>query len=333
MNFKDREKLKRLTHTFDLNYRLTNLYATYLERFPEIISEDIVKALTRDSDIDEKCALTYLVSEIFGLDDARGGDDRRLIRDYISKSVTILNAKKYTENPYYKNIRIENLKDGEWEFKWESYAPYRAVIAGDMTLCEDFSEYAPLGFFKEEFKFPAVLEGGNEWMTLTPVDLDTSEYAIERARGKVLTFGLGLGYYAYMASRKREVTSVTVIEKSERLIEFFKKHLLPQFPDREKITIINDDAFVYAEKKMPKENYDIAFVDTWRDVSDGAPMYKRMKPNESLSPNTEFIYWIEGFLKSRLRALSFEELLKKCENGAPDAPESYEEFLERLDRI
>lgn len=333
MNFKDSEKLARLRHTIELNYRLTNLYALYLERCPEAITADMIKTLTSDGYISEKEALVALVSELFSLDDANGGDERKLIRDYIAKSVQVLDTEKYKNNPYYKNIRIENLKDGEWEFRLESYEPYRAVIVGDMIFEDDGTEYAPLGFFREKFDFPAVLEGGNEWMTLTPVDLDTSDEAIDAACGKVITFGLGLGYYAYMCSQKPEVTSVTVVEKSEKLIGFFKKHILPQFPNRDKITIVNADAFEYAEFEMPKENFDLAFVDTWRDASDGTPMYKRMKPLEKLSPDTKFLYWIEGFLKSRVRALNYQELIEKIDAKAPDAPNTYEEFLERLDKI
>ena len=333
MDLKNKEKLLRLRHTANLNYKLTRLYALYLERFPEIITSDMVRALTEDGEIDEKTALVALLSEIFNLDDAKGGDDRRLIRDYLSKSVTVLDTEKYKKNPYYKNIKIENLKDEEWEFRNESYEAYRAVIVGDMIMKADGTEYPPLGFFREKFEFPAVLENGNEWMTLTPVDVDTSWEAIEKAHGNIITFGLGLGYYAYMVSEKSEVNSITVVEKSERLIGFFKKHILPQFSNKDKVKIINADAFEYAEWQMPKENYDLAFVDTWRDASDGAPMYKKMKKLEHLSPNTEFVYWIEGFLKSRIRALKFEELWNMIEEKAEGAPKSYEEFLERLDEI
>ena len=332
MDFNDKEKLSRLRHVFDLNYRLTNLYALYLERFPEIITIDMIKTLTEDAAVDEKTALVALLSEIFALDDAKG-DDRRLIRDYLAKSVRVLDTKKYLENPYYKNIRIENLRDGEWEFKLESYEAYRGVIVGDMSREADFTEYAPLGFFRERFSFPAVLENGNEWMTLTPVDLDTSDEAIARAHGNVITFGLGLGYYAYMVSEKPCVKAVTVVEKSERLIGFFKKHILPQFSNGDKIRIINADAFEYAENEMPKESYDLAFVDTWRDASDGVPMYKKMKALEHLSPKTEFLYWIEGFLSSRIRALKFEELWSSYESGDENAPKNYEKFIERLNEI
>ena len=231
-------------------------------------------------------------------------------------------SSKRTENKYYKNINIPDIKDGSWEFKTESYEPYRAVVCGDMVINPDFSEFAPLGFFTEKFTFPAVLEDGNEWMTLTPVDLDTCEEAIGRAHGEVVTFGLGLGYYAYMVSEKESVKRITVIEKSEKVIELFKKYILPQFGHADKVRIICADAFEYAELQMPSENYDFAFVDTWRDASDGAPMYKKMKALEHFSPNTEFSYWIENFLISRLRAEKFSELA--------DTPISYEDFTKGL---
>ena len=162
-------------------------------------------------------------------------------------------------------------------------------------------------------------------MTLTPVDMDTSREAIFAARGRVITFGLGLGYYAYMAARKDSVESVTVIEKSEKVIRLFNKYVLPYFECGDKIRVICADAFEYAERVMPSENYDVAFVDTWRDASDGLPMYERMKPLEALSPHTEFHYWIERFILSRRRALLLEKMREAIESGSTDAPSSFAE--------
>jgi len=325
----DKASLKALTEVFDRNYKITNLYAAYLEGFPEIITADMVTALTKDGSLTKEEALVGLLSEIFGLS-FDSAEDRRLIIDYLTPSVRILDAKRYTENPYYQNINIDNVRVGSWELRREAYEPYRGVIADDMIIREDFSEIPPLGFFTERFEFPAVLEGGNEWMTLTPVDLDTSEYAIERARGRVITFGLGLGYYAYMAARKNEVESVTVIEKSHDVIKLFKEYILPQLECGDKITVISADAFEYAEKRMPTEGFDVAFVDTWRDASDGAPMYKKMKALEHLSRDTEFIYWIEGFLRSRIRAERFEELLGLADG---DGDISFSDIKKELEGI
>ena len=330
MNYTDRQKLDRLAHTFDLNWRVTGLYANYLEHYPELIRPEMIAALCEGTDISPREAIIAILCEAFGLDDERGGEERAIIRNYIRPSVRILDRKRYENNPYYKNIRIENAKDGSWELKTEKYPAYRGVICDDMIINPDFSEIPPLGFFEEDFSFPAVLEGGNEWMTLTPVDLDTSDFAIERARGKVITFGLGLGYFAYMAAEKENVTSVTVIEKSENVIRLFKKYILPQFKNRDKVRVICADAFKYAEFDMPKEKYDFAFVDTWRDASDGAPMYKRMKPLEEKNPDTEFTYWIENFLISRLRALKFEDLYDATVKDTDNAPRTYDDLIKEL---
>lgn len=329
MTEKDTIKFNRLIDTFDRNFTITRMYADYLENYPEIISEDMVRELTSGGDITKEEALVALLSEIFALDFGKE-EDRLIIMNYLTPSVRLLDAQKYKNNPYYKNIKIENVKDGNWEIKWEEYKAYRGVIASDMIMEEDFTEIPPLGFFTENFPFPAVLEGGNEWMTLTPVDLDTCDFAIEKAHGKVVTFGLGLGYFAYMASEKEEVESVTVVELSKDVIRLFEKYLLPQMKNEHKIKVINSDAFEYAEKILPQENFDLAFVDTWRDASDGAPMYKRMKDLEELSPNTEFLYWIENFLKSRIRAEKFSKIYNEYEKNPKDFEKSYENIKEFL---
>ncbi len=330
MTNKEWEKFKRLDEIFDFNFQLTRLYKSYLENFPEIITKDAIKELCADGTIELKDAIAALLCEIFGIDTMRSAEDRRFMRDYIYPSIRILDAKRYTEDPYYKNVKIKNIKDGRWELKWESYAPFRGVICDDMVVCEDMREYAPLGFFEEKFDFPAVLEDGNEWMTLTPVDMDTCRDAIARSRGRVVTFGLGLGYFAYMAALKDEVESVTVVELSEDVIRLFKTHILPYFPGPEKIKLVNADAFEYAERVMPQESFDFAFVDTWRDAGDGAPMYRRMKALEHLCEKTEFSYWIEGFLISRLRAEKYAILREKLNTGADL---SYESAVEELKSI
>ena len=329
MEFKDKIKFDRLGEIFEDNFRLTRIYANYLEYYPEILSEDMVGALC-DSGFSKEEAIVALLSQMFGLD-FNIPADRRIIMNYLTPSVRVMDAKKYTENPYYKRVKIPNVTDGDWELRQESYKPYRAVICNDMEIYPDFREVPPLGFFSEEFRFPAVLEDGNEWMTLTPVDLDTCDEAIEAAHGRVVTFGLGLGYYAYMVSEKSEVESITVVEKSPDVIRLFKKYILPQFAHGDKVRIVNADAFEYAERVMPSEHFDFAFVDTWRDASDGAPMYKKMKALEGLSPDTRFSYWIESFLISRLRAEKFAEICELIENGDERAPRTCAEAVKMLE--
>lgn len=331
MDIREKERIARVRRVFEDNFRLTHMYSVYLERFPELINKEMINALTCEGEMTVKDAIVAILAEAFGIDGSEGGEALRFLRNYLIPSIRLMDPKKYTSNPYYKNIKIENVSLGRWELRQEKYPAFRGVIAGDMMLLDGYREIAPLGFFAEDFHFPAVLEDGNEWMTLTPVDLDTCDEPIARAQGKVLTYGLGLGYFAYMASIKDDVESVTVVERDENVIALFESVILPQFPNADKIKIVKADAYQYFEQVMPAEAYDYVFVDVWRDASDGTPFYEWMKPREKLCPGTVFDYWIEGFLASRSRAIRYSELCEKMDSGATDAPTTFDEFIRCLD--
>lgn len=323
MNSLEKSRIERLFSTYKRNFAFSHMQNNYLTLCPEVIRPDMIEDLTREG-LSKKEAVEAYLAGIFALD-YENAEDRVFIRDYIPSCVRILSAEKYEKNPYYKNITPKPKSLGKWELGYETYPPYRAVVCDDMQFFDDFREIAPLGFFDTEFRFLKISEGGNEWMTLTPVDIDTCDEAIERAHGRVVTFGLGLGYYAYMVQRKPDVEEITVVELSPDVIKVFKENILPYFEHPEKVKIVNADAFEYAEKAMPDEGFDIAFVDTWRDAGDGVPMYKKMKALEHLSPKTEFLYWIEEFLKSGIRSEYISSLLDNDINAL-----EYEKILNKL---
>ena len=121
-----------------------------------------------------------------------------------------------------------------------------------------------------------------------------------------------------------------MVEKSRDVIRLFKKYILPQFPNKDKVRIVECDAFEYAERVMPSEKFDVAFVDTWRDASDGTPMYRRMKKLEKFNTGTHFLYWIENFLISRARAERFVEIEEALATESPDAPRDFDEVMRML---
>lgn len=79
------------------------------------------------------------------------------------------------------------------------------------------------------------------------------------------------------------------------MIRLFEEHLLPHFPNREKIRIIYANAFDYAAHCAPHEGYDTVFTNLWHDAGDGLPLYRRMKSFEY--PVPRFLYWIELTLR------------------------------------
>jgi hypothetical protein len=116
-----------------------------------------------------------------------------------------------------------------------------------------------------------------------------------------------------MASLKEEVSKITIVEQDEELIAVFNQYLLPQFAKKEKIEIIPADAFAFAKETMPKSNYDCAFVDLWRSVDDGLPLYLKMKQLEKGISKTRFAYWIEASLLAMVRRVVITILQENLE--------------------
>lgn len=104
-----------------------------------------------------------------------------------------------------------------------------------------------------------------------------------------------------MVSLKEEVESVTIIERDQNVIKLFNEYILPQFEYKDKIKIINIDAFKYMNKV---NEYDYLFIDLWRDVSDGLDLYLKFKKYED-KINIKVDYWIEKSILSYLRKKSW----------------------------
>ncbi len=271
----------------------------YLNNNPKLITEGEIKEMLNVG-VSAEYAFTSLLSSYFQLDIINNSEDKDLFYDYLINMVEKLDMKTYQKNPYYKNIKFTEQKIGNCEFKMGKYQAYEGFVCNDIVKLKNGRQIPQLGFFETEFLYPAIFENDRLWMSVTPNEINTMKEPIERAFGNVLTFGLGLGYYAYMVSEKNNVESVTIIENNDNIINLFKEYILPQFKNVQKINIIKTDAFEYAESFLSGSKYDFVFVDLWHDVSDGIEMYLKMKEYEIQNSNIEFTYWIEKSIKCYL---------------------------------
>lgn len=274
------------------NYRVFALLSNYLNHEPDFIEKEEIEEIVK-SGVSYEYAFSVILAAGFGLDIVDNANDREFFNHYFTKMFHKLDENKYYRNPYYKSIKIPTVKFGNSELKYEKFVPFEGFVCDDIVNTKEGRQIPQIGFFDTEFSFPAILENNRIWMTITPNEIETMQEAVEKAFGNVLTFGLGLGYYAYMVSEKDNVDSVTVVEINDDVISLFKKYILPQFKNAEKIKIIKADAFEYAQQHLSGGAYHYVFTDLWHDVSDGIDMYLRMKKYESYSPNTVFAYWIE----------------------------------------
>ena len=291
------------------NERFTGLLANYLNQTPRLISARMVKNLAAECGVLKEDAFRVLLAAGIGLDTCANAEDKELEKRYLLPALHRLTPKDWLGDSSLSTTKFPAASAGNWAFGTEHYAPYEPFVCGLPKTTEDGREIPQLGYFTSAFSFPAVFEGGVEWMAVKPNEIATMKPAIDEAQGKTVAFGLGLGYFAFHASEKETVTEVTVVERDKTVIDLFTAHLLPQFPHREKIKLVQSDAFEFAKKQLPKLSADFAFVDLWHDQSDGLPLYLQMRRLEALAPKTKFAYWIEPILLSSLRGMVLDRIL------------------------
>jgi len=285
------------TYNERANQRIFKVLSIYLNLAPDYIDRSMIEEITSGDKDAEEFAFANIAATACGLDIYDDIIDKKFFRTHFLPCFKKLDVRPYREDPYYKNIRFPEGTEGKWSFETRTCKAYEAFVYDDPKVYDDGRILPCIGFFDVDYPFPAVLENGREWMTLMPNETNTTQKAIELSEGKVLTYGLGLGYFAYMASLKDNVETVTVVERSRDVIELFKKYILPQFPQSNKIIIVESDAFEFAENKMQCGGYNTIFTDIWHDPSDGCDLYLRMKEYEHLIPEAKFVYWVEDTLK------------------------------------
>ncbi len=306
-----KDKIEEINSYRKKNFKALSFVASYLNNCPTLVTKDIIKDITGGEKSGEESAFAAFLANVFSEDD---GEVKWLEKEYLFKGIKRLSPEEYLKNPYFSNIKIPKIKAGNWDLGYQSYEAYEGFIYKDLEI-KGYTEIPQIGYFDEEFSFPTVYENGREWMAIKPNEIETMKVPIEKARGSVLVYGLGIGYFAYMVSQKESVESVTVVERDGDVISLFESYILPQFPNKAKIKVIKADAFDFAKERMAKGKFDYVFTDLWHDVSDGVDLYVKMKKYEALCPNSHFEYWIERSILSSVRWSIFDGICKKVKNG------------------
>ena len=274
INNNDMMKINKLLNTDENNHMMADFILDILDN-----NKEISKLVVDDNMFDT-------IMKYYRCDK----DFKKQMKDLkFDKYLKCENIDKYTNNPYYKNIKIDDITDGNYQLTHKSFDKNELFLIDDIDVDDNFIEHTPLAFFNEKFDYLTLSSKDGLWMLISPHEINTMQKAIDNAYGKVLCLGLGLGYFAYMALIKDDVDSVTVIEKDAKIIDLFNKYIFPCFPDK-KFEIINADAFTYLNNKL---DYDYCFADLWFDVLDGLPLYMKLLKLEANNPSIIYDYWIE----------------------------------------
>ncbi len=213
---------------------------------------------------------------------------------------SILPITTFMDNPYARMVTPAHVTSGSWELTYETYAPFEPFLCGDVHVSKHhhYREQTPIGFFKQPFRYLVLKQHDVTWMSVTPFEMMTMQPILDQLSGSIVTLGLGLGYFAFMAANNPRVTHVTVIEKDATLIDLFNNHILPFFPNKSKLTIIKMDAFDYIQTPS---DVDHIFVDIYHTAMDGWPLYLRFKSLETTWNHTTWTYWLESSILAYLR--------------------------------
>ena len=292
LNKSNESKLIKLLETKEENIAIASMLNDLcfsLDQFSEL------EAIA-DNDINSKCKELFL--DYFELDE-NNIDNQVIINTYLSNAFKKLDISSYEDNSYKKSLKIQEITQNSYKLLELRYPKYSFFPIDDIKVDDKdyYREYTTLGYFDKDYHYLTLSKNNNIWMCITPNEINTMKPHISKARGKVITFGLGLGYFAFMAANKKEVSKVTIIEKDENVINLFLDNLLPHFPNINKIEIIKEDAFSYISRDH-LINYDYAFFDLWHNAEDGLPLYIKIK---ELGINCDSGYWIEESLIAMYR--------------------------------
>ena len=267
--------------------------------------------------------------------DLENEDELFFYEKYFQDLIVNLNPNDYINNPYAKRIKGLAFKEGKYELKELILKPKRLIPYDDIVIdSSNYLERSSVGYFNEEYRYPALMEKDVVWMSLDPDEINTMRPYINKMHGNILVFGLGMGYFPYMASLKEEVKSITIIEKDINIINIFKKHIQPRLDNKIKFNIINEDAFKYIQKNN-MSRFDCMFMDIWHNAEDGFPLFLQFK---KLLKNYqgETYYWLSASLLAMFRrcllTLIEEKLMGYGDKEYQKAKNEYDQIINDLYR-
>ena len=278
----------------EYNARYLKILSAYLNFYENVVTESAVKSVM-EAGVDETTAFSMVLAESMGVDVI---ESREFFEKYFKPSIKKLDVADYYADEYYKYIKFDKRAAGDFTLGFMTCKPYQGFVRDDFLYMPDGRVIPQIGFFDSEYRYPAALQGGREWMTLLPNEINSQNRYVDAAFGKVATYGLGLGYYVLKAALKFNVTSVTVVDIDENVIRLFKENILPQFPDyaKKKVNIVCADAIKFGEG-LKSGDFDYIYADIWHDAGDGIDLFKRLKQNEKFCPSAKYGYWIEETMK------------------------------------
>ncbi|WP_429169329.1 hypothetical protein [Aeromonas hydrophila] len=190
-------------------------------------------------------------------------------------------------------VVIPDGKSGEWRVESFTISEQESKMTMIRAMASGRpDEYAPAGEYKR------LMRGSVVVMSNTPMEIRTNVDFIQRATGRVLINGLGLGMVLTAILKKPDVTSVTVVEASEDVIRL----VAPSFADDPRVTITHSCAFQYTPEQGDR------FDAVWHDIWDYIMASNLYQMNQLHDKYRAISSWQGSWARRECEAMREEEL-------------------------
>ncbi len=241
-----------------------------------------------------------------------------------------LSSKEWIDSPYHKNIKLDKIGDSHFSYRNE-------IIKGNELFnysCiqkdpnRELNDYLILRALDEDVSSIYLLQDDEDWMLDAPSEAMTNDPIAKIAHGNVLTFGLGIGYFPYMCMLNDQVQSITIIEKSQELVDMFSKCIYPQFPHQIPINIIVGDAYDYYNKEY-LEQYDFIYSDIWHSNDDGLECITKLL-EQYHNQDKDIHFWIEDSCEEIVWTMIFVYFEGLYFNHPNPIPSEYDYYMHKI---
>ena len=210
-----------------------------------------------------------------------------------------ISSEAITEMPFNKRIDLSFMEQSK-TFETNTI-PANTYHPVDYMKFDEMGEpYLPLRRFNQSITLPMICDENVGWMSPELFEKTTMQEAVDHATGNVLVVGLGIGFYPFNILLKEDVKKVTIIERNQDIIALFKKNILPQFPRREDVEIIQGDALDLLSNELLK-TYEYTFVDIWRNEDDGVQILSSIFKCLEFSEKLNVDFWIEDAILEQVK--------------------------------
>ena len=227
------------------NARLLDVLSRFMNSDPTAITREAVLDLAAECDISLDEAYQALLAAWCDLDASRP-EDARLCRGRFPKMLRRVDPSFCLQDPYALAVGHPEGREGGLELVTRSFRPMELFVRDDFAFDKAGRLLPQLGWCDEALPYLSLEEKGRIWMTITPNEIATLRPMAECCHGRVLCYGLGLGYVVFHMLLRPQVEEVTVVERSPEVIALFRRLLLPHFPRPEALHIVQADAFSFA---------------------------------------------------------------------------------------